>query len=168
MKDTRPSIPMSLQREVLVEAGHRCAISTCRHPTTEIAHIVPWTEVNEHKFENLIALCPNCHGLYDRDKKIDRKSMLLYKANLGLVYCRYGEFERRILGIFCDLPKANAILLPGWHDIHVYYLLKDGFLLKTERNSGVIIGGVPSWEEYQLTSSGRAFVENWKEGRFID
>ena len=78
---SRPSIPADIKRQVLMEAGHRCAIPTCRHPTTEIAHIEPWAKVQEHKFENLIALCPNCHTRYD-NKEIDRKSMVQYKASL--------------------------------------------------------------------------------------
>ncbi len=45
------------KRMALVEAGHRCAIPTCRHPTTEIAHIVPESESHDDSFENLIALC---------------------------------------------------------------------------------------------------------------
>jgi hypothetical protein len=44
----------------LVEAGHRCAIPTCRHPTTEIAHIVPESQSHDDSFANLIALCPKC------------------------------------------------------------------------------------------------------------
>ena len=73
----RPAIPLALERAVKIEAGHRCAIPTCRYPRVEVAHIVPWAEVREHTLENLIALCPNCHDLYDKDKKIDQKSMLI-------------------------------------------------------------------------------------------
>lgn len=65
-----------------MEAGHRCAIPVCRIPVTEIAHIRPWAKVKRHEFENLIALCPNCHTLFDRGH-IDRLSMLQYKANLS-------------------------------------------------------------------------------------
>ncbi|WP_261562884.1 tetratricopeptide repeat protein [Frankia tisae] len=71
-----------MKREVLVEAGHRCAIPTCKATTTEIAHIVPWEKVREHTFENLIALCPNCHTRFDKGD-IDRRSMQQYKANLS-------------------------------------------------------------------------------------
>lgn len=164
----RPPIPIALERAVKIEAGHRCAIPTCRYPRTEIAHIISWAEVKEHQFENLIALCPNCHELYDKDKKIDRKSMLTYKANLSLLNYRYGEFERRLLQLFCDQPLVGAICLPGWHDIHVLHLLKDSLLIKTEENSGCIIGGVPSWEKYELTSKGRQFVEDWKKARSLE
>ena len=47
-----------VKRMVLVEAGHRCVIPTCRNPTTEIAHIVPESQSHDDSFENLIALCP--------------------------------------------------------------------------------------------------------------
>lgn len=164
----RPPIPIAIERAVKIEAGHRCAIPTCRYNRVEIAHIVPWSETKEHLFENLIALCPNCHDLYDKDKKIDRKSMQIYKANLGLLNYRYAEFERRVLQIFCDQPTAGFICLPGWHDFHVLHLLKDGLLVKTEENSGCILGGVPSWEKYQLTNKGRQFVEDWKKARSLE
>ncbi|WP_132301905.1 HNH endonuclease signature motif containing protein [Kribbella sp. VKM Ac-2568] len=58
MPDGRPAVPAELQRDVLVEAGHRCAIPTCRATPTEICHIEPWAKAKAHRFENLIALCP--------------------------------------------------------------------------------------------------------------
>lgn len=64
--------PTDLERRVKVEAGHRCAISIAVYSRVETAHIIPWAEVKEHNFENLIALCPYCHDLYGKDKKIDR------------------------------------------------------------------------------------------------
>ncbi|MEV5747926.1 HNH endonuclease signature motif containing protein [Actinoallomurus sp. NPDC052308] len=65
-------------RAILVEAGHRCSIPTCRATPVEIAHIDPWAKVREHKAENLIALCPTCHKRYDKGE-MDRQSMLIYK-----------------------------------------------------------------------------------------
>jgi len=59
MADERPAIPRELERAVLLEAGHRCAIPTCRQTPVEIVHIDPWAKVREHKFENLIALWPH-------------------------------------------------------------------------------------------------------------
>ena len=122
--------------------------------------------MQEHTFENLIALCPNCHDMYDNEKKIDRKSMLIYKANLGLLNSRYGETERRILELFSEQSQLNKIRLPGLSAILVLYLLKDGFLSKT--GEGPHINGSPSWEEYMLTEAGRQFVEDWKQARFLE
>ena len=63
---SRPKIPAELKRRVLCEAGHRCAIHTCRQIEVEIHHIVPWSKCQEHKYENLIALCPNCHKMVEK------------------------------------------------------------------------------------------------------
>ena len=81
----RPPIPADLRRHVLVEAGHRCAIHTCRHGDVDVHHIVPWARREEHTFENLIALCPNCHRRAERGD-IDRKSLRLYKARLAAAF----------------------------------------------------------------------------------
>lgn len=79
----RPDIPMDLQRRLLVEAGHRCAIPGCgATEALEFAHIVPWRRVQVHEFENLIVLCANDHSRYDKNA-IDRKAMLLYKSRLA-------------------------------------------------------------------------------------
>jgi 5-methylcytosine-specific restriction endonuclease McrA len=73
----RPSIPRPLEREVLMEAGHRCATPTCKQTPVEIAHIIPYDKVLKHEFDNLITLCPNCHSRYT--------------ANLLIINSRYTE-----------------------------------------------------------------------------
>ena len=56
----RPEIPIKIQREVLFEARHRCAV--CCDPTPlEQAHIIAWSKSKNHSLEKLIALCANCH-----------------------------------------------------------------------------------------------------------
>lgn len=79
--EKRPTIPAQLARRILVEAGHRCAIHTCRHPAVDIHHIEPWSKVREHSYNNLITLCPNCHRRADRGE-IDQLSLKEYKARL--------------------------------------------------------------------------------------
>ncbi|MGW0465418.1 HNH endonuclease [Streptomyces sp. NPDC003027] len=99
MAEGRPDIPMELRRAVLVEAGHRCAIQTCRQTPVDLAHITPWAKVRAHTFDNLIALCPTCHRRFDRGD-IDRKAMLQYKANLDVLNHRYTDLERQLLRMF--------------------------------------------------------------------
>jgi hypothetical protein len=77
----RPPIPTELRRRVLVEAGHRCAIHTCRHVDVDVHHITPWERCREHTYDNLIALCPNCHRRADAGD-IDRMALRTYKARL--------------------------------------------------------------------------------------
>lgn len=147
-------------RQVLVEAGHRCAIPTCRFPTTEVAHIVPYSEVKGHAFDNLIALCPNCHRRYHAGG-IDRQSMVQYKANLSVINGRYGDLERRVLQFFAEQPDADTIVLPGGFDILVWYLLKDGYLEAGQASAQPGIHGFPSSKPYHVTQAGRAFIQRW-------
>lgn len=77
----RPSIPRDIRRQVLLEAGHRCAILTCRHTDIDIHHIKPLREDGQHAAEDLIAPCPNCHRLAEAGK-IDRTALRAYKERL--------------------------------------------------------------------------------------
>ncbi|MFD7897166.1 HNH endonuclease [Streptomyces sp. NPDC059743] len=112
MPQGRPAITQPMQRQVLVEADHRCAIPTCRATPVELAHIRPYAQVLEHTFENLIALCPTCHTRFDRGD-MDRKSMRQYKANLGLLSGRYGPLELQALQWFADDTSRQEIDIPA-------------------------------------------------------
>jgi len=105
---SRPNVPAALKRRVLCEAGHRCAIHTCRHIEVDIHHIVPWAKCKEHKYENLIALCPNCHRRADSGY-IDRKSLKIYKANLRYAHDKFSQLEVDILFILAK-ETENARL----------------------------------------------------------
>jgi len=63
----RPRIPADISREVFVEAGHRCAACGESIPL-ERAHIIPWHKSKEHKAEDLVCLCANCHARADAEK----------------------------------------------------------------------------------------------------
>ena len=76
---SRPRIPAEIEREVLVECGHRCAVCGTPSPL-ELAHIIPWCKSREHKAENLICLCPTCHTLADKEKWSE-KQLREYKRN---------------------------------------------------------------------------------------
>ena len=168
LSESRPPIPIKLRREVLIEAGHRCSIPTCKQVPIDIHHIIPYEKCQEHVFDNLIALCCGCHARYHRYGDIDLKSLQLYKINLGLLNHRYGEIERRILQYFCDNSHVNKIQLPGLHEIHVLHLLKDGLIVKTGQCGGIVDCGIPSWEEYQLTDKGKQFVNDWKNAHVLN
>jgi HNH endonuclease len=163
----RPALPAALEREVKIEAGYRCAVPACRQTPVEIAHIVPWAEVKEHTFDNLICLCPTCHSRYDRGE-IDRQAMKHYKANLSLLNGRYIDIERRVLDLFAAQPEAQVIKLPGGFDIFVLNLLRDGFLVVVEQTEGKPLAEWPSSRTYALTSSGRTFIDRWLSAQELE
>lgn len=165
--NNRPAIPQELIRRVLIEAGHRCAIPTCKQTPVEIVHIDPWRKVREHVFDNLIALCPTCHTRFDKDE-IDKKSMVQYKSNLTLLHSRYGDLEERVLRLFAENPQSKEIQLPGGLDILLINLLKDGFLRYTGKNSGVIMAGVPSFKVYELTKDGKDLIGKWVSAQKLE
>jgi len=163
MPEGRPEIPRDLERALFVEAGHRCAIPTCRAVAPlVIEHIDDWAIVREHRFENLIVLCANCHGLKgEGPRRLDRKALRQYKINLGVINSRYGDIERRVLEFFAEQPGINDITLPGGLDILLLYLIKDGLLAKMPYRGGIYFGSLPMQQGYVLTPAGREFVGKW-------
>ena len=63
----RTKVPSSVIREVLIEAGYRCAVPTCRNILAlDLHHIIEVQEGGINEQANLLALCPTCHALYTR------------------------------------------------------------------------------------------------------
>lgn len=149
---SRDAIPVEVKRAVLVEAGHRCAIPTCRATTTEISHIVPWAETHDNSFENIIALCPNCHTRFDQKKEIDKASIKMYKHNLGILNNRYGEFERRLFEVLAK-SGDRVFVLGAAGDLLVANAVKDGFFedKKVEGMGFLVKGGNGFWKNFPMT-----------------
>jgi hypothetical protein len=145
----------------LVEAGHRCAIPTCRHPTTEIAHIVPESESYHDSFENLIALCPKC-----QKKEIDAQSMRMYKRNLEILNSRYSDFERRVFDQIAETDRRSFIVEAGL-EIPLLHAVNDGLLRRVELAPVAIQQGEPTHYEYEVTDEGLDFVNRYVCGEDI-
>jgi len=167
----------------MIEAGYRCAVPTCRAaaPLT-IDHIEDWARVHQHKFENMIVLCANCHGRKGNARgQLDRAALRQYKANLALLNHRYGEFERRVLDHFARSPKPNIISVPGGMELLVHYLVADGYLAEVPGTEAFEIGfkyqdsegneyevSIPDHTTYYLTKPGVEFVQKWKDAQPLD
>jgi hypothetical protein len=154
-----------VKRKVLVEAGHRCAIPTCRYPTTEIAHIVSESPSHDDSFENLIALCPN-HTQYDQKKEIDRQSIRMYKRNLGILNSRYSDFERRVFDQIAETDRRSVIVEAGF-EVLLLHAVKDGLLKRVEPSPAAIQRGEPTHHNYEVTDAGLNFVSRYIQGEDI-
>ena len=150
-----------VKRMVLVEAGHRCAIPTCRHPTTEIAHIVPESQSHDDSFENLIALCPKC-----QKKEIDAQTMRMYKRNREILNSRYSDFERRVFDQIAETDRRSFIVEAGF-EIVLLHAVKDGLLNRVEPQPVAIQRGEPTHHEYEVTDAGLNFVSRYTQGEDI-
>jgi hypothetical protein len=141
-----------VKRMVLVAAGHRCAVPTCRHPTTEIAHIVPESQGHDDLFEKLFALRPNCHARY--------------KRNLGILNSRYSDFERRVFDQIADTDRRSFIVEASF-EVLLLHAVKDGLLKRVELSPVAIQRGEPTHHKYEVTDAGLNFVSRYIQGEDI-
>ncbi|HKQ44056.1 MAG TPA: HNH endonuclease signature motif containing protein [Rhizomicrobium sp.] len=154
----RPPIPAEIRRRVLVEAGHRCSIPTCRYIEVDVHHIVPWAQCQAHEYDNLITLCPNCHRRADRGE-IDRKSLRLYKINLRFVHDKYSQLEIDTMFELSKMPPNNAIPWLGFMLILLKRALDSGFIGVHTVNSGITMGSIKATPDLVfLTEKGRDFI----------
>ena len=167
----RPAIPADIARAVLVEAGHRCAIPTCRATTTEIAHIEAWAKSRDNSFGNLVALCPNCHTRYDQKKEIDVKAMRAYKQNLAILNNRYGDLERRVFEHVAR-TRARVLMVGAGSELLLANAAMDG-LLTLRPSHGLTIGvslsdgtttNFPMAYVCEITDVGLEFIERYSKG----
>ena len=158
--ENRPAISAEVKRKVLVEAGHRCAIPTCRSIIVDIHHIIPWEKCKKHEYENLIALCPNCHRRADSGE-IDAKSLRMYKDNLRFIYDKFTTFEIDVLFELIKIPSEEAMQFPPYLILLVKRIKDEGYINWIQTPPGVMIGGMKSNPDYlQITEKGREFINN--------
>jgi hypothetical protein len=143
------------KRMALVEAGHRCAIPACRHPTTEIAHIVPESESHDDSFANLIALCPKC-----QQKEIGAESIRMYKHNLAILNSRYSDFERRVFDEIAETDRRSFIVEAGL-EIALLHAVHDGLLKRVELAPAADQRGEPIRHKYEVTDEGLDFINRY-------
>jgi len=160
MSEERPAIPADLRRRVLVEAGHRCAIPTCRYIEVDIHHIIPWETCQNHEYDNLISLCSNCHRRADRGE-IDRKSLRLYKANLRFAHDKFSQLELDILFQLFQAGDGASIQWPPFLHILVKRISDAGYIAIHRASGAVIISGMQASPDYLvITPKGRTFVND--------
>ena len=182
----RPAIPAAMRRDVLIESGYRCAIPHCRETQIDVHHIVDYAVVQEHTFDNLIALCPNDHRRVT-NHEIPRKAIQQIKANLSVLNHRYSDLERRFLErAAIEKRKAGeGFLLSGGLDLLMSGLLEDGLVTKMALPIGnpfmplSLPPGAPPpppgsldafapWVAYNLTDKGEEFVQHWLTAEPLD
>jgi HNH endonuclease len=173
MPDSRPPIPAALERSLMIEAGYRCAVCKTTEPL-QIDHIIEWSTVKKHEFENMIVLCANCHARKKNTsnaRHINRASLQQIKASLMLLNGRYSDLERRIIDAFKDELSAHpgttlCIFIPERLHLLVRYLIQDGMVevgLYPSASSDTFEDGTTLRDDtlkLTLTRKGRQFIEH--------
>jgi hypothetical protein len=166
MTNRRKAIPLDIKQQVLHEAGYRCGNPVCRHVITlDIHHLEFVSEGGPNSAENLLPLCPNCHGLH-HSGEIPVTSLRAWKM---LLLTLNEAFDKKSLDILLALDKLGKInRITGDGVIDLAPLVASGFVeVKDSQN---IIQSASRGQQYEvvycaeLTPEGKLLVDSWKEG----
>ncbi len=156
----RQTILESTKREVLTEAGFRCAVPTCRTILTlDIHHMVEVSEGGGNETSNLLCLCPNCHALYHR-QDIPRESIRVWKSMLVALNEAFDKSAIDKL-IFLNGLARQSLSFSGDGVLQFSKLIASGL---AEFQPLTIKFPNPFYEVF-LTDKGRLLVEAWLSGQ---
>ncbi len=157
----RASIPSSVRRAVLIEAGYRCAVPSCRTLITlDIHHIVEVREDGGNTLGNLLALCPNCHALFTRGE-ITREAIESWK---GVLVALNQAFDKETVSflVFLGTPEARNLVVSGDGVLRFAHLVGAG--LATCQLKWSDQGSFDQRLSVQLTDKGRRLLDAWTSG----
>jgi HNH endonuclease len=155
----RAAVPNEVVVAVLAEAGYRCAVPTCR---TILAidphHIVELSERDGYVVENLLALCPTCHALFQRGV-VRRESLYTWKGVLVSLGHAFDLATADHL-LFLNRPEAKSLRVSGDGVLQFSRLIAAGLATfgVAMQNGPLILYWVV------LTNKGKALVEAWTSG----
>lgn len=156
----RKAIPVTVQTAVLIEAGYRCAVPTCRNILAiDIHHICEVAAGGGNDPANLIALCPTCHALYHRHT-ISAEAIYTYKAMLVAIG---RAFDRDAIDRLLFLQKLSRdfLIVTGDGLLHFDRLIAAGLAeveQKGNNNWLVVTYAV------NISERGRMLVSAWLAG----
>lgn len=157
----RKTIPESTKREVLTEAGFRCAVPTCRTILAiDLHHIVEVNDGGDNEIYNLIALCPNCHALYHRGT-IEKDSIKVWKGMLISLNCAFDKQSIDDL-LFLYKTRKKSLELSGDGVLKYSKLIASN--LADYRTKVQDFQKLITIYEVSLSEKGKLLVEAWLKG----
>lgn len=175
MAPKRKDPSQALRALVLAEAGHKCASPTCRGVITLDLHHIVWVKDNgPTTVENLLALCPYCHGMHTqghvgaeaiRSWKYTLQSLNNpHRASADLLLLLHREEREK-----ASDPKRVPFCFTGDSLGMLAGLINAGLVEIPRRvaNYGHFGGGTPYFH-VALTEAGRGLVDAWMSGSPAD
>ena len=162
----RPAIPQDVRRAVLIEAGYRCAVPTCRTILAiDLHHMVKVANGGSNDADNLIAICPTCHALHHRGV-IPDEALRVWKGMLVSLNRAFDKDAMDLL-LFLALEDRPRGFTPS-DVLRFAGLIVSGLATTGEigQPSGGIRVGSFAGRDFivELTDRGRMVVEAWKAG----
>lgn len=161
----RRPIPHAVRREVLIEAGYRCAIPTCRTILAiDLHHVIRVADDGGNAADNLIALCPTCHALHHRGE-IPAEAIRVWK---GMLVTLNRAFDKDVIDdlLFLSAPPSNLNYTDD--GVLTFRRLIAARLVEISSSIPRLYGSGQQTQEkthrLRLTDKGRMVVEAWKAG----
>src|SRR5689334_10836723 len=102
-----------MKKQVLAEAGYRCAVPTCRGILAlDLHHMVEVQEGGSDTPDNLIALCPTCHALYTRGT-VGKEAIYTYKSLLVSLNAAFDKEGIDNLLFLSVTSPSNDLVITG-------------------------------------------------------
>jgi HNH endonuclease len=105
MARERNKTPQSLKKQLVADAGGKCANPGCPAYRTHIHHIQRWSVYETHDGEHMVAVCPTCHdAIHNGPLLIDDATVRRWKgieraqAERDHVYVEPAEAPKLLLG----------------------------------------------------------------------
>lgn len=162
----RANIPQDVRREVLIEAGYRCAVPTCRTiGVVDVHHIVLVAEGGKNTADNLIALCPTCHAMHHRGA-MPEEAIRVYK---GMLVSLNQAFDKNASDLLLFLAlETRPRGFTSTDVLRFVGLIVAGLVCTSEMGQpkgGLRVGSYAGSDfTLDLTEQGRSVVEAWKHG----
>lgn len=155
----RTPIPIAIRREVLIEAGYRCAVPTCRNILAlDLHHIIEVQEGGENVASNLIALCPTCHALYTRGT-ITRDAINAWKTMLVSLNHAFDKESIDNL-LFLKVAPPNSLAISGDGVLKFSHLIAAGYATyRIIMQNGPLVNYT-----VELTDKGNRILDAWFSG----
>ncbi|RCW48145.1 HNH endonuclease signature motif containing protein [Halanaerobium sp. ST460_2HS_T2] len=137
----RKSVPIKIKRQIIKEAGNKCANPGCNNYRTHLHHIKEWATYETHDKDFMIAICPSCHdAVHYGNLKIDDETLLRWKkikrkpTNRDHIYVEPGENPKLLLGSIALTGKKGlkVFKLAPHNELSFRLIDKEIFLVNLE------------------------------------
>lgn len=162
----RQSIPLHVKRDILTEAGYRCAVPTCRTILAiDLHHIEKISEGGGNTADNLIALCPTCHALHHREV-IPLEAIRVWK---GMLVSLNRAFDKEAIDYLLFLTVQERPHEFSSDGVLKFASLIAAGLVRVQRipspKGGIRVGSYAGMDyALEFTDRGRMVVEAWQSG----
>jgi len=162
-RNNRKAIPGTITRQVLIEAGYRCGVPTCRNIlAVDLHHVVEVSEGGGNEAANLLALCPTCHALYHRGT-YSREAIYTWKQVLVSLSAAF-DLETIDLMLFLYKMRDDPRFLIRQEALLQFARLIGNDLAICEWKLDTVNNMLFFGYRVSLSQKGQHLIEAWRKG----